>query len=316
MWHTATISLQRDLDNITECSSAPCDPYITKIKFGSESGAPGQRFFIDDFMVTNEMGAASKVFYEADFEMSSQVYEWYSGYWAATGYYSPNSLKVPGTTMVDKYFEYFSQDYRYIDFVYRTYEDSSFYLKIRSDKPIDNYYTDWNMTEISIEASQNVWTEKHIDLNDYGLGDTRVKRIEFYSSVGPVWIDDFLISNEVPGVCTDCEIDYAGVQFNTKYFSDFEYGTGGWMPAGGSTLSLNTTNETSYSGMMSLVLGNSSNLVANFTPGYEAPSIPTSSYPYMSFAYRATGGTMKYRIGSTWYDIPNFAADNAWHTVA
>ncbi|MBI5698658.1 MAG: hypothetical protein HZC29_09330 [Thaumarchaeota archaeon] len=130
-----------------------------------------------------------------------------------------------------------------------------------------------------------------------------------------MWIDDFLVSNEVPGECTNCNITYAGVQFNTKYFSDFEYGTGGWVPAGGSTMTVQTTNSTSYSGTSSLMLSNSSNLVANFTPGFTSPSVSTATYPFMSFAYKASGGRMSYKIGNNWYNIQNFTADNLWHNV-
>jgi hypothetical protein len=316
MWHTATINVQKDLDNITSCSSAPCDHIITKIGVGSESGAPGQGFFMDDFMVTNEMGSASKTLYEASFENYCQINEWYGGQQEYQGYYSAYSLKIPTATYVNHYMEYFSQDYRYIDFVYKTYQSSSFKLIIRNDKPDGSgYYTVWNQTEITIPASVSAWTKKHIDLAAYGLGNTKVKKVEFYGQSGASIVDDFSISNEMPGVCTDCNISYGGVQFNTLYFSDFEYGLGGWVAAGGSTMGINTTNATSYSGMRSLVMGNHSNLVANFTPGYAQPSVPVSSYPYMSFAYKAYGGTLKYKIGSTWYNIPGFVADGTWRNV-
>jgi hypothetical protein len=316
MWHTATINVQKDLDNITSCSSAPCDHIITKIGFGSESGAPGQGFFVDDFMVTNEVGAASKVLYHADFENYCQINEWYGGTQEYQGYYSAYSLKVPTAAYVDHYVEFFSQDYRYIDFAYKTYQSSSFKLIIRNDKPDgQGYYTVWNETEITMPASVGAWTKKHIDLAAYGLGNTKVKKVGFYGQSGASAVDDFSISNEMPGVCTDCNISYGGVQFNTLYFSDFEYGLGGWVAAGGSTMAINTTNATSYSGMRSLVMGNSSNIVADFTPGYASPSVPVSSYPYMSFAYKAYGGTLKYKIGSTWYNIPGFVADGEWRNA-
>jgi hypothetical protein len=316
-WHTVSISLDRDLDNTTQCAS-PCNHQVTQIKFGSDSGAAGQRFFIDDVTITNEMGAAAKNFYEADFEKSYQVSEWSSGQIGYNGYFSPYSLKVINGAIVTKPFGYFSQDYRYIDFVYKTtFGDSqTFKLRIMSYKVQNGYYTNWNMTEIIINGTFGNWTKKHMDLNSYSLNDTRIERIEFANAPSDVYIDNFLISSEVPGECTNCNIIYAGVTFNTKYFSDFEYGASGWIPAGGSNLSVVTTNTTSYSGMGSLILSNSTyNLVANFTPGFSAPSITVSQYPYMSFAYKASIGTMKFKLNKTWYNIPGFTADNLWHTI-
>ena len=316
MWHTATISMDRDLDNITQCSS-PCNHQITQIKFGSDSGVAGQRFYIDDFAVTNEMGAAAKTFYEADFEKPYQISEWYGGQQQYQGYFSAYSLKVPTSITVTKSFGYFGQDYNYIDFAYKTVFSSpqTFTLRIMSRKLQDNYYTSCNTTEIQISASPTTWTNRHISLSSYGLQNSKVERIEFVSQSGDVWIDNFFVSSEAAGECTNCNITVGSVQFNTKYFSDFEYGAGGWIPAGGSAMVLGTTNTTSYSGMSSLMLSNNTNLVANFTPGYVAPSVSTASYPYMSFAYKATSGVMKYKIGSSWYNIPGFVADNAWHNV-
>ena len=317
MWHTATISLDRDLDNITQCTGA-CTHQVTQIKFGSDSGQAGQRFFIDDFAVINEMGAASKTLYQSDFEKYCQISEWYNGQQGTMGQASTYSLKIPMSVYVMKYVSYFTQDYKYVDFAYKTGfgGQSVFSMRVMSYKSQGGYYTNWNMTEINVSSSNTGWTTNHINLADYGLSDTKVEKIEFYSTPGEVWVDNFVVSNDAPGECTNCNITVGSTQFNTKYFSDFEYGTGGWVAAGCTVMTVKLTNETSYSGSSSLMITNCTTLVANFTPSYSAPSVSTSVYPYMSFAYKAALGTIQYRINNaTWYKIANFTADNIWHTV-
>jgi len=219
----------------------------------------------------------------------------------------------------EKYFEYFSDDYPYIDFVYKTsYDSGQFTLRIMSYNATQGYYTQCNETNIQISASQNAWTKKHIDLTAYGL-HAKVKKIMFTNLPGSIYIDDFVISNEIPGQCIDCNIyDTAtGKIFNTSYIADFESGLGGWIPAGGSNLVLEMRNDTSYSGMRSMKMSNSTNMVANFTPGYSSPSIDSNVYKYLSFAYKAAPDsiTLKIKIKSTWYSVPGFTADNNWHAV-